>query len=64
MMASALFNEAENEGNDRHDGEDEEQNLGDFNRSSGYSAKAKKSRNKRDDQKNDGILQHEQLLGF
>lgn len=64
LKASALFDEAENECDDRHDGENEEQNLGDFDRTSGYAAKAEKSRNKRDDQKNDGILQHVQLLGF
>ena len=60
---SAFSDKTDDKSYDGHDGENEEQDLCNFNCTSSNAAKAEKGSNKCDDQKNYGIVQHERFLG-
>ena len=56
--ASALFEQTQYKGHNRHDDEHEEQNLGDPDGSCGDTAKAEQRCDERDDEKDNGVVQH------
>ena len=56
--ALALSDKADNECDDGHEGEDEEQNLGDFHRAGGNAAEAEYRCDQRDDEEDDCVIQH------
>jgi hypothetical protein len=53
-----LADEADDEGNDRHEGEDEEQNLGNFYGTGSNATEAEYRCDQRDDKKDDCVVQH------
>ena len=53
---------AENERNHGHDQEDHEKDLGDAGSPSGNTAKPENRRDQRNDKKNNGVMQHSELL--
>src|SRR3954451_11131283 len=61
--ALALAPDAHDEGDNGHDHEDEEQDLGDRHRARGDAAEAEQGGDQRDHQENDGVVQHVVLLG-
>ena len=59
---SAFANKACDERNDCHDGEDEEENLCDFDSTGSNAAKAENGCDECNDEKDDGVVQHVDLL--
>ena len=61
---SAFVNKADHKTNNGHGGENEEQNLRDLNGARGDTTKTKYGCYQRNDQKNDRVMQHVQLLSM
>jgi hypothetical protein len=62
MATCLLFEQTDHKGDDGHDGKNDEQDFGDLDGTGRNATKTKDGRDQRDDEKNDGIMQHDKLL--
>jgi len=58
-LLSAISERSENEAGDRQNGKDNKQNLGDAHGTGGNAAKAEQRSDQRNNEKNNGIVQHD-----